>query len=142
MHGDQGRQDEAHRRDDLAAHGPGNHRGLAGDAELEHGAGKALGHGASCNVELPGDFLGSHALGGGQKVLKFFGRKASTEVMSFTYNLGAANLGSSTLLRLLNAGDYAAAAEQFPRWNKAGGQLLAGLGNRRAAERVMFLGAA
>ena len=63
-------------------------------------------------------------------------------LMSFTYNLGAANLGSSTLLKLLNAGDYVGAAEQFPRWNKAGGQVLAGLTKRRAAERVMFLGAA
>ncbi|WLH87869.1 lysozyme [Pseudomonas sp. FP453] len=63
-------------------------------------------------------------------------------LMSFTYNLGAANLGTSTLLKLLNAGDYPGAAEQFPRWNKAGGQVLAGLTKRRAAERVMFLGAA
>lgn len=63
-------------------------------------------------------------------------------LMSFTYNLGAANLGSSTLLKLLNAGDYSGAAEQFLRWNKAGGQVLAGLTKRRAAERAMFLGAA
>lgn len=63
-------------------------------------------------------------------------------LMSFTYNLGAANLGSSTLLKLLNAKDYAGAAAQFPRWNKAGGQVLAGLTKRRAAEQQMFLGAA
>ena len=63
-------------------------------------------------------------------------------LMSFVYNLGSANLGSSTLLKLLNAGDYAGAAEQFPRWNKAGGQVLEGLTKRRAAERAMFLGAA
>ncbi|NVZ36627.1 lysozyme [Pseudomonas sp. 21615526] len=63
-------------------------------------------------------------------------------LMSFTYNLGAANLASSTLLRLLNTGDYVGAAEQFLRWNKAGGQVLAGLVKRRAAERLMFLGAA
>ena len=63
-------------------------------------------------------------------------------LVSFTYNLGAANLGSSTLLKLLNAGNYAGAAEQFPRWNKAGDQVLAGLTKRRAAERAMFLGAA
>ncbi|HGY9618318.1 TPA: lysozyme [Pseudomonas putida] len=63
-------------------------------------------------------------------------------LMSFTYNLGAANLESSTLCRLLNAGNYASAAEQFPRWNKAGGQVLAGLVRRRAAERDLFLGAA
>lgn len=63
-------------------------------------------------------------------------------LISFTYNLGAANLESSTLRRLLNAGDYAAAAEQFTRWNKAGGQVLAGLTRRRVAERDLFLGAA
>ncbi|MFJ2455290.1 lysozyme [Pseudomonas protegens] len=63
-------------------------------------------------------------------------------LMSFTYNLGATNLASSTLLKLLNGGDYAGAADQFPRWNKAGGQVLAGLTRRRAAERAMFLGAA
>ncbi|MCK2118973.1 lysozyme, partial [Pseudomonas juntendi] len=58
---------------------------------------------------------------------------------SFTYNLGAANLESSTLRRLLNSGDYAGAADQFPRWNKAGGKVLAGLTRRRAAERDLFL---
>lgn len=63
-------------------------------------------------------------------------------LMSFTYNLGATNLGSSTLLKLLNTGDYAGAAAQFPRWNKAGGQVLAGLTARRAAEQQLFLGAA
>ncbi len=63
-------------------------------------------------------------------------------LVSFTYNLGAANLESSTLLRKLNAGDYAGAAEQFPRWNKAGGKVLPGLVRRREAERVLFLGAA
>jgi len=62
-------------------------------------------------------------------------------LVSFTYNLGAGNLGNSTLLRLLNAGDYAGAAAQFDRWNKAGGKVLAGLVRRRAAERALFEGA-
>ena len=61
-------------------------------------------------------------------------------LMSFTYNLGAGNLGSSTLLKLLNNGDYAGAAAQFPRWNRAGGVVLPGLTKRRAAEQAMFLG--
>ncbi|MGE8467321.1 MAG: lysozyme [Pseudomonas putida] len=60
-------------------------------------------------------------------------------MISFTYNLGAANLESSTLRRLINAGNYVAAADQFPRWNKAGGKVLAGLVRRRAAERDLFL---
>lgn len=61
-------------------------------------------------------------------------------LVSFTYNLGAGNLSNSTLLRLLNAGDYAGAADQFDRWNKAGGKVLAGLVRRRAAERALFEG--
>jgi len=63
-------------------------------------------------------------------------------LMSFTYNLGVANLESSTLLSSLNAGNYAAAGDQFARWNKANGKVMAGLTARRAAERAMFLGAA
>ena len=63
-------------------------------------------------------------------------------LMSFVYNLGSANLASSMLLKLLNAGDYARAADQFPRWNKAGGKELPGLTKRRAAEQALFLSAA
>lgn len=59
-------------------------------------------------------------------------------LVSFAYNVGSGALGSSTLLRVLNAGDYDAAAGQFERWNKAGGQVLAGLTRRRAAERKLF----
>lgn len=53
-------------------------------------------------------------------------------------NLVAANLGSVILLKLLNAGNYAGAAEQLPRWNKADGQTLAGLTNRRAADAAVL----
>jgi lysozyme len=60
-------------------------------------------------------------------------------LMSFVYNLGSANLASSTLLKLLNAGDYARAADQFPRWNKAAGKEMPGLTKRRAAEQALFL---
>lgn len=63
-------------------------------------------------------------------------------LMSFVYNLGSANLASSTLLKLLNVGDYARAAEQFPRWNKAAGKEMPGLTKRRLAERSLFLSAA
>ena len=48
---------------------------------------------------------------------------------------------SSTLLRKLNAGDYAGAAGEFPKWcHGAGGTLLGGLVTRRARERALFLG--
>ncbi|KJM30201.1 muraminidase [Enterobacter kobei] len=61
-------------------------------------------------------------------------------LVSFTYNLGARSLSTSTLLRKLNAGDYAGAADEFLRWNKAGGKVLNGLTRRREAERDLFLG--
>ena len=60
-------------------------------------------------------------------------------LVSFTYNLGARSLSTSTLLRKLNAGDYAGAADEFLRWNKAGGKVLNGLTSRREAERALFL---
>lgn len=60
-------------------------------------------------------------------------------LVSFTFNLGIGNLRSSTLLKKLNAGDYAGAAAEFPRWNKANGQVLPGLVKRRAAEQQLFL---
>ncbi|WP_313162558.1 lysozyme [Kosakonia cowanii] len=60
-------------------------------------------------------------------------------LVSFAYNLGARALSTSMLLQKLNAGDYAGAADEFPRWNKAGGKVVAGLTRRREAERAMFL---
>ena len=60
-------------------------------------------------------------------------------LVSFTYNLGARSLSTSTLLRKLNAGDCVGAADEFMRWNKAGGKVLNGLTRRREAERALFL---
>ena len=60
-------------------------------------------------------------------------------LVSFTYNLGARSLSTSTLLRKLNTGDYAGAADEFLRWNKAGGKVMNGLTRRREAERALFL---
>lgn len=59
-------------------------------------------------------------------------------LVSFTYNVGAAAFRSSTLLRLLNQGDYGAVPSQLVRWDKStiNGQKvqLKGLARRRAAE--------
>jgi lysozyme len=62
-------------------------------------------------------------------------------LVSFTYNEGAERLQSSTLLKMLNAGDYAGAAAQFGVWVYGGGVKLPGLVTRREAERIMFLSA-
>ncbi|TNH43767.1 lysozyme [Photorhabdus luminescens] len=58
---------------------------------------------------------------------------------SFIFNLGAGALVRSTLLKKLNAGDYKGAANEFMRWNMAGGRVLPGLDARRASEKTMFL---
>ena len=63
-------------------------------------------------------------------------------LVSFSYNCGAGALRNSTLLRKLNAGDYLGAADEFPKWNKAGGKVLNGLVRRREAERKLFLNGA
>lgn len=60
-------------------------------------------------------------------------------LVAFSYNVGTGALQKSTLLKMLNSGDISGAAEQFLRWNKAGGKEVAGLTRRRQAERSLFL---
>lgn len=55
-------------------------------------------------------------------------------LVDFAFNLGAGRLGSSTLLRILNQGRYADAAEQLLRWDVAAGKPNAALEARREAE--------
>jgi len=61
---------------------------------------------------------------------------------SFIFNVGVTRFAGSTLLRLLNAKDYAGAAAQFPRWNKEKkGDVYvvnAGLHQRRLREQSRF----
>ena len=72
-------------------------------------------------------------------------KKALTEnqfsaLTSFTFNVGCGALQRSTLRMKLNRGEYTlGAADEFPKWRRAGGRILAGLVRRRAAERALFL---
>ena len=61
-------------------------------------------------------------------------------LVSWTYNLGPTNLNSSTMLKVLNAGEYEEVPAQIKRWNKAGGNVLEGLVRRREAEALLFEG--
>lgn len=61
-------------------------------------------------------------------------------LVSWTYNLGPTNLNSSTMLKVLNAGEYDEVPAQIKRWNKAGGKVLEGLIRRREAEALLFEG--
>ncbi|WP_173087743.1 lysozyme [Devosia sp. 1635] len=57
---------------------------------------------------------------------------------SFVFNIGSEAFKNSTLLRKLNAGDYAAVPSELARWNKNDGAVMAGLTKRRAAEAALW----
>ena len=63
-------------------------------------------------------------------------------LVCFCFNVGPGTdgFGGSTLLKLLNEGDYQGAANQFLRWNKVNGEPWLGLTRRRLAEQALFLG--
>lgn len=60
-------------------------------------------------------------------------------LVSFTYNVGVGNLKSSTLLKKVNINpNDPTIKNEFAKWNKAGGQILAGLSRRREAESKLY----
>jgi lysozyme len=61
-------------------------------------------------------------------------------LVAWTFNLGPTNLKSSTMLKELNAGNYAKVPSEMKRWNKAGGKTLDGLIRRREAESLLWAG--
>ena len=65
-------------------------------------------------------------------------QKQFDAMVSFAYNVGPGNLASSTLLKKHKAKDYAGAAAEFAKWNKAAGKVLPGLTRRRAAESALY----
>lgn len=91
-----------------------------------------------CDDRLSGDLetfsAGVHkALGGAPTSQAQF-----DALVTFAYNVGLANLKSSTLLKKHIAGDHAGAAQEFARWNKANKKVMAGLTRRRAAEAALY----
>jgi lysozyme len=59
-------------------------------------------------------------------------------LVSFSFNVGLGNLQNSTLRMKHNRGEFDAAAEEFLKWNKAGGKVLKGLDKRRRGEKVLY----
>lgn len=88
---------------------------------------------------LLADDVHSFSAGVQRLVTSDINRNQLGALTSFAFNVGLGNLRHSTLLRLVNKGDFVGAANQFPRWNKAGGKVLTGLTRRREAERKLFL---
>ena len=60
-------------------------------------------------------------------------------ITSFVYNLGDGAYAKSTLKKKINAEDWAGAAKEIVKWNKAGGQVLKGLTTRRFREAKLLL---
>ena len=58
---------------------------------------------------------------------------------SFVYNLGFSAYLNSTLRKKIHNGDYAGAAQEFPKWCYANHVKVNGLYRRRIAEQQMFL---
>ena len=58
----------------------------------------------------------------------------------FSFNIGIHGFIRSTLIEKLNAGDYVSVPSELRRWNKAGGQIVKGLANRREKEIALWSG--
>lgn len=56
----------------------------------------------------------------------------------FAFNVGVSAFRNSTLLKKLNAGEYAEVPDQLSRWVFAGGKVVKGLANRRRAESELW----
>ncbi|SCZ12678.1 hypothetical protein SAMN03159391_05729 [Pseudomonas sp. NFACC37-1] len=80
VHCNQCRECKAYRRDDLSAHGFGDHCRLTIYTKLKHGIGEPLNHCAGLNAKHPGNFFCRHALCRRQDKLKFSRRQTPTEV--------------------------------------------------------------
>lgn len=60
-------------------------------------------------------------------------------LVSLVFNIGASAFATSTMLKLINQGDYNGAAAEFQKWNKVNKREVAGLTARRALEQQTFL---
>ena len=92
---------------------------------------------AQCDVRLDSDLTRYAA-----EVADALGPAPTTQnqfdaLVSFHYNTGA--VARATLTRKHIAGDHAGAADEFARWNRAGGRVLTGLVRRREAEQALYL---
>ena len=62
--------------------------------------------------------------------------------IDLAYNIGSGAFCRSTLVKKLNAGDYAGACREILQWNRAGGRIVPGLVARREAEYRQCVGPA
>lgn len=74
-----------------------------------------------------------------KKLTKPVNQNQFNALVSLAYNIGVGNFYKSTLLRYVNLNtNDGNIAKEFLRWNKAGGQVLNGLTNRRIKESALY----
>lgn len=111
---------------------------------IAYGHTKNVKQGDTCSLEQGDDYLTADV----EWALQAVNRAVTVPLtqpqfdalVSLVYNIGAPNFLTSTLLKRLDAKDYAGAAAEFLEWDHQAGEVLEGLRLRRAAERVRFLG--
>lgn len=73
------------------------------------------------------------------KVIKVpINKNQQLALISLRYNIGGSAFNNSTLLKLLNEGNYTGAALRFPEWRTSQGRVVTGLVNRRKREQELF----
>ena len=92
---------------------------------------------AQCDARLEQDLVRYAA-----EVARALGDTPTTQaqfdaMVSFHYNTGA--IARATLTQKHRAGNHLGAAQEFARWNRAGGRVLQGLARRRTAEAELYL---
>ncbi len=92
-----------------------------------------------CDALLVEDLI-EHAIGVRSCVKAPLNEGQMAASVSFAYNVGVRKFCQSTMAKLLNEQRYAEACAQLSLWTKAGGKVLRGLVDRRAAERAVCEG--
>ena len=105
--------------------------------------GKPIAPGTVWTIERARNRFKAHLSEFGEGVDKLLAGKPATAaqkaaIVSWAYNVGLGAVAKSTLLKKHRAGDYAGAAKEFARWNRAAGRVMAGLTRRRAAEADLY----
>jgi lysozyme len=113
-----------------------------GVATIGYGHTKGVKPGMTCTAEqaeewLEQDLLMAEASVGDLVKVPLTDNQFSA-LVSFTFNLGPTALANSTLLKLLNAGDYKAIPAQMVRWKYDNGRMILGLAHRRDLEAALW----
>jgi lysozyme len=89
--------------------------------------------------ELLQDILSEFEAGVSRMAPKTLNENQFSALVSFAYNIGLSRLRTSTLLKKVTANpNDPSIRDEFLRWNRAGGQVLAGLTRRRKAEADLY----